>query len=151
MAILNLDSDVFLLKKSISDTFKISSRRPGCVQSAPLQFHKVILSLLSVTWAIRRQLGRDHLLSRVQLTHIHTYMHTYVRTYIHTYVHGTHIHTYIHTIMYIHSVHAVSATNGRGGESREGFGPQHSPCPSLNFICSEHPSAAMAPAPATSL
>ena len=43
-------------KKSISDTFNISSRRPGCVQSAPLQFHKVILSAFSVTWATQCQL-----------------------------------------------------------------------------------------------
>ena len=43
-------------RKTMSDSFNISSRRPGCVQSAPLQFHKVILSVSSVTWAIRRQL-----------------------------------------------------------------------------------------------
>ena len=43
-------------KKSISATFNISSRRQGYVQSASLQFHKVILSVFSVTWATRRQL-----------------------------------------------------------------------------------------------
>ena len=43
-------------RQTISDSFNIPSRRPGCVQSAPLQFHKVILSVFSVTWATRRQL-----------------------------------------------------------------------------------------------
>ena len=42
--------------RSIFDISQISSRRPGCIQSVLLQFHKVTLILSSVTWVVCRRL-----------------------------------------------------------------------------------------------
>ena len=42
-------------KERMPNISRSSSNRPGCVHSEPLQFHKVILILLFVTWASHRQ------------------------------------------------------------------------------------------------